>query len=56
MIAGLKKIDKTLAHEVNDAVLLRQPPRPRASELILQWFRLADARKRIPESRFDDRS
>ncbi len=54
MIAGLKKVDKTLAHEVNDAVLLRQPPRPRASELILQWFRLADAHKRIPESRFDD--
>lgn len=54
MIAGLKKVDKTLAHEVNHAVLLRQPPRPRASELILQWFRLADARKRIPEGRFDD--
>ena len=54
MIAGLEEIDSALAHEVDNAVLLGQPPRPGAGELIPQRFGLAGAGEGVTQNRLDD--
>jgi len=50
---GLKNIDAIDAHEVNHSMLLRQPPRPCACELKLQWHWFSNASERLPHHGFD---
>ena len=47
MIARLEKDDPIITDQIDDAMLLRQPPRPEAGRKVLQRFRLADPGERV---------
>jgi hypothetical protein len=52
MVPGLQEINSVIAHEINDAMLLRQSPRPTAKCKILERFGLAIAIKRVTQNQF----
>src|SRR5258705_13690567 len=54
MITGLKEIDPVFAHQVDDAMLLRQPTRPRARQRIFKRLWLANSTKWIIHNGFDE--
>jgi len=47
MVSRLQEIDAIVADEVDYSMFLRQSSRPCARGEIFQWFRFADAIKRI---------
>jgi hypothetical protein len=54
VIAGLEKIDPVFSDDIDDPVLLGQPPRPRAREDMLQRLGLADAMEGISQNGLDE--
>lgn len=42
MVSGLQKIYAFVAYEIDNAMFLRQPPRPTAGRKVLERFGLAD--------------
>ena len=54
MIPSLEEVNPIVTDEIDDAVFLRQPPRPRAGVEILERLRLADAGERISKNSLDE--
>ncbi len=55
VIPSLEEIDAIVRDEVDHAMLLGQASRPDVRAEMLEWFRLADAEKRVRHDRFDER-
>ena len=53
MISRLQKVDAIVVHEIDQAMLLRNAPRPNPCTEVLQRFRFSDAAERLPHNRFD---
>lgn len=53
VVAGLEEVNLIVPCEVDDAVLLRQPARPRVGGELLQCFRLANPLEGVSEYRLD---
>ena len=53
VIARLQKVDAIVVHEIDQAMLLRNAPRPNTGAEILQRFRFSDIAERLPHNRFD---
>jgi hypothetical protein len=53
MVFCLQKINAGTAYAVNEAMLLRDTPRPAARQYILEWLWFADTGKGISEHRFN---
>jgi hypothetical protein len=49
VIAPLKKIDSPARNLVDQPMLLRDSPRPRSAQLMLEWLGFADAMERISQ-------
>jgi hypothetical protein len=54
VIAGLKEIDPLFANDIDDPVLLGQPPCPRTREDVFQWLGLANTSKGISQDGLDE--
>ena len=54
VVSALQEIDAIVAHEVDDAVLLRESPRPGVSCEMAQRLRFADPAKRVSHDIFDE--
>ncbi len=54
MIACLQKIDTIVAHNIDDAMFLRQASRPRAGSKVFQRLGLADTGEGITHNGFDE--
>ena len=53
VVSSLKKVDSIIADQIDDAMFLRQTPRPSSRQRILQRFGLSDSSKGIGHDRFD---
>src|SRR5262249_27368223 len=53
MTTSLEELDAVAPHQVDQAVLLRDPPRPRPGQLVLQRLGLAHADERFTQGRLD---
>jgi hypothetical protein len=54
VIARLEEIDPIFMDDIDDPVLLGQPPRPRTREDVLQRLGFADAGERISQNGLDE--
>ena len=53
VIAGLDELDPVVEDEVDDAVFLGEPARPRSLQLVSQRLGPADSAEGLPHDRFD---
>lgn len=54
MVTRLQKMHVFVSHAINDAMLLRQTPRPCPGGKMLQRLGLSDAGERFAKNRFDE--
>ncbi len=54
MVPGLEEVDAFVSDQIDDAVLLRQAPRPHVGAEIFDGFGLADSLKGISAHRLDE--
>ena len=54
MIPSLQKVDPTFCHEMADAVLLGETPRPSARRKVLERLRLANAIEGVTQDRLHE--
>ena len=54
VVPRLKKVNAVLLHEINDAMLISQPPRPHVSPKPFQRLRLPDSDERITKDRLHE--
>ena len=54
MVSELGDVELISLHFVNNPVLLVDPPRPIASESMLEWLGLADSLMRVPGNRMSE--
>lgn len=48
VIPALQYVQGIARHGINQPVFVGNPSRPIAAEIVLEWFRFADAAKRLP--------
>lgn len=54
MVATHQEVDSIVAHEVDEAVFLRDPARPDVGPEVLDGFGLSNAGERVTHDRFDE--
>ena len=54
VVAGLDKVDSIVADDIDEAMLLGEPPGPDIGAQILEWFGFADPAERLAHDGFDE--
>jgi hypothetical protein len=53
VVPSLKEVDPIIANKIDQAMLLRDAPRPNTCAEILQWFWFPNTAERVAHDRFD---